>query len=239
MKHFTRINTLVLFLLCLFVNTVHASTITALWDFQNMNPSSLSGIKIEGTETHVASSNSSINMFVIAKSGKFAVRTSDVQMNANTYLRIPVQSTKDVITIVSYPGYHNYTINGTAATANTTTHTATASEVTQGYVQVQATSTTYLYSIKLVQAIGLDDANQSIGISRVSRISALLKPTSPRAIVVKLVCKKNLITRFEQEMRMILVAFTHTPILSEMLSPTVIVLDNIRPCPSIPATERP
>ncbi len=153
MKHFTRINTLVLFLLCLFVNTVHASTITALWDFQNMNPSSLSGIKIEGTETHVASSNSSINMFVIAKSGKFAVRTSDVQMNANTYLRIPVQSTKDVITIVSYPGYHNYTINGTAATANTTTHTATASEVTQGYVQVQATSTTYLYSIKLVQTV--------------------------------------------------------------------------------------
>lgn len=129
------------------------TTVTALWDFQNMNPSSLSGIKIEGTQDHVASNNSSINMFVIAKSGKFAVRTSDAQLNANTYMRIPVQSTSDVVTIVSYPGYYNFTVNGTAATGNTTTHTATSSEVSQGFVEVKATSTCYLYSVKVAQKI--------------------------------------------------------------------------------------
>lgn len=132
---------------------VQASTtpVTALWDFQHANPSSLSGVKIERAETHVASTAPGISMFVIAKSGKFAMRTSDAQLNANTYLRIPVKSTADVVTIVSYPGYHNYTIGGTAATKDTETHRATSAEVSQGFVQVQATATTYLYSVKVVQ----------------------------------------------------------------------------------------
>lgn len=155
-KNFSLIATLCLLALCSLVSpsiSQAATTVTALWDFQNQNPSSLSGLKIEGDQDHVASTNSSIKMFVIAKSGKFAVRTSDVQVNANTYLRIPVQSTSDVVTIVSYPGYYNYSINGTAATANTTTHTATSSEVSAGFVQVQATSTCYLYSVKVVQQV--------------------------------------------------------------------------------------
>jgi pectate lyase/pectin methylesterase-like acyl-CoA thioesterase len=130
-----------------------ATTVTGLWDFQNMNPSSLSGLKIEGTQQHVASNNSNVQMFVIAKSGKFSVRTSDVQVNANTYLRVPVKSTSDVVTIVSYPGYYNFKINGTAATANTTNHTATASEVSNGFVEIAATATCYLYSIKVVQKV--------------------------------------------------------------------------------------
>lgn len=129
------------------------TTVTALWDFQHQNPASLSGIVIEGNQNHVASTNSSISMFVIAKSGKFAVRTSDAQLNKDTYLRIPVKSTSDVVTVVSYPGYHNYTINGTAATSNTTTHTATSAEVAQGFVQLQATATSYLYSVKVVQQV--------------------------------------------------------------------------------------
>ena len=144
-----------LLLLALFQSSVMnaASTVTGLWDFQNMNPSSLSGLKIEGAQQHVVSNNSSIKMFVIAKSGKFAVRTSDVQVNAGTYLRVPVQSTSDVVTVVSYPGYYNFKINGTAATANTTTHTATSGEVSKGYVEIAATATCYLYSIKVVQKV--------------------------------------------------------------------------------------
>ena len=130
-----------------------ATTITALWDFQNQNPSSLAGLKIEGAQDHVASTNSSINMFVIAKSGKFAVRSSDAQLNANTYMRIPVKSTSDVVTVVSYPGYYNFKINGTQATSNTTTHTATSSEVSKGYVEIASLGNCYLYSVKVVQKV--------------------------------------------------------------------------------------
>ena len=138
---------------------------TGLWDFKNMNPSSLSGLKIEGAQKSVASTNSSISMFVIAKSGKFAVRTSDVQLNAKTYLRIPVKSTSDVVTVVAYPGYANFKINGKAATSNTTTHTATSSELTKGYVEIAATSTTYLYSVKVVQKTSSSSGSSSGGSS--------------------------------------------------------------------------
>ena len=139
------------------------TTVTGLWDFKNMNPSSLSGLKIEGAQQSVASTNSSIKMFVIAKSGKFAVRSSDVQLNAKTYLRIPVQSTSDVVTVVSYPGYYNFKINGTAATSNTTTHTATSSEVTKGYSEIASLGNCYLYSVKVVQKVSSSSGSSSSG----------------------------------------------------------------------------
>lgn len=130
---------------------VQESTITALWDFQHMNPSSLKGIHIEGSQDHVASNQSGIQMFVIAKSGKFAVRANDVQVNANTYLRIPVKSTADVVTVVANGGYYHFKIGAKAATSNTTTYTATSSDVSKGYVELAATETSYIHSIKVVQ----------------------------------------------------------------------------------------
>lgn len=130
---------------------VQSSTITALWDFQHMNPSSLKGIHIEGSQDHVASNQAGIQMFVIAKSGKFAVRTNDVQVNANTYLRIPVKSIGDVVTVVANGGYYHFTIGGKAATSNTTTYKATSSDVSKGFVELVATATSYIYSIKVVQ----------------------------------------------------------------------------------------
>ena len=109
---------------------VQSSTITALWDFQHMNPSSLKGIHIEGSQDHVDSNQAGIQMFVIAKSGKFAVRTNDVQVNANTYLRIPVKSTD---------GNYQFpmTLTNGAKTPNTTTTakaTVTPSAINKVYV---------------------------------------------------------------------------------------------------------
>lgn len=130
---------------------VQSSAITALWDFQHMYPSTLKGIHIEGSQDHVASNQAGIQMFVIAKSGRFAVRTNDVQVNANTYLRIPVKSTGDVVTVVANGGYYHFTIGGKAATSNTTTYKATSSDVSKGFVELMTTATSYIYSIKVVQ----------------------------------------------------------------------------------------
>lgn len=146
-------------LLCLPGATAKAATETGLWDFVNHIPSSLTGIKIEGTSDHVLSNNASVNMYVIAKSGKFAVRTSDAQVNANTYLRIVVRSTSDKVTIVSCTGYHNFKINGTAATSDNVTHTATANEVSQGFVEILSTGTTYLKSLKVERATATSSNN--------------------------------------------------------------------------------
>ncbi|MBM6994027.1 MAG: hypothetical protein I3J02_12335 [Prevotella sp.] len=131
--------------------TAPSTTATALWDFYNVNPSSLSGVSIEGTQGHVASTLSGVSMYVIGQYGKFAQRTNDAQFNAKTALRIPVTTTSDVVTVISDPGYHNYTVGGVAATADKTTHTATASEVSAGYVVIYATASSYLQSISVVQ----------------------------------------------------------------------------------------
>src|SRR5574344_1004396 len=67
--------------------TAHAATITATWDFANVNPSSLSGVSIEGTQAHVTSTVSDVSMYVIAKYGKFAQRTSEVYPHRQIFCR--------------------------------------------------------------------------------------------------------------------------------------------------------
>ena len=55
------------------------------------------------------------------------------------------------MTVVSYPGQSKYTVGDEDATGqNTFSHTATVAEVTQGYVEITPTATSYIYSIKVV-----------------------------------------------------------------------------------------
>lgn len=71
----------------------------------------------------------------------------DFQFNGGT-IKVPVVA-DDVVTVVSYPGYHNYTVGGVAADADSYSHAATATEVEAGYVEVVATGSAYLYSISV------------------------------------------------------------------------------------------
>lgn len=131
--------------------------ITATWDFQNENPATITSVNYQsaGTKTGtVASDQDGIELYVDATTGKLAY-TSDqggyAQFNNTTVIRVPVNTTSDVVTVVAFPGQFNYTVGGTAATANETEHTATAAEVTAGYVEIVATNQAYLYSISVTQ----------------------------------------------------------------------------------------
>lgn len=104
-------------------------TITALWDFQNCNPSSLSGMSIQSTTGEVQSTVDGVVLKVDATDGKLAQRSSDAQFNTGTKLQVPVQSANDIVTVVSYPNYHNYTVGGVAADADKTEHKATTADV--------------------------------------------------------------------------------------------------------------
>lgn len=130
--------------------TVTAKKITALWDFQHVNPSALSGLTIQGKQGHIPSTVNDVSIYCIGQYGKFSQRTSDAQVNAKTTLRVPVTSTKDVVTVKNYPGYHSYNVGGVAATADETSHTATQAEVEKGYVEIFTTDNCYLYSIQTV-----------------------------------------------------------------------------------------
>lgn len=139
-------------LLLVFACIAKAQDVTAIWDFQNNKPGGINAAtNFEGKTGEVNSTMDGITMRVDATTGKLTGRTSDAQFNAGTKLQIPVKSAKDVVTVTSYPNYHNYTVGGIAATTDVTEHKATSAEVTQGYVEVIATATSYLYQIKVVQ----------------------------------------------------------------------------------------
>ena len=145
-------------LLLVFACIAKAQDVTAIWDFQNNKPGGINAAtNFEGKTGEVNSTMDGITMRVDATTGKLTGRTSDAQFNAGTKLQIPVKSAKDVVTVTSYPNYHNYTVGGIAATTDVTEHKATSAEVTQGYVEVIATATSYLYQIKVVQVSAIQE----------------------------------------------------------------------------------
>ena len=77
--------------------------------------------------------------------------------NVGTILQIPVKSAKDVVTVTTYPNYHNLTVGGKAATADVTEYNATSAEVAKGYVEVVATGGCYLYQIKVVHVSAIQE----------------------------------------------------------------------------------
>ena len=145
-------------LLLVFACIAKAQDVTAIWDFQNNLPEGINtATNIQSATGEIKSTVDGISMHVDASTGKLKGRTSDVQFNTSTKLQIPVKSAKDVVTVTSYPNYHNYTIGGVAATADITDHKASSAEVAQGYVEVIATATSYLYQIKVVQVSAIQE----------------------------------------------------------------------------------
>lgn len=135
-----------------------AQDVTATWDFQHNLPEGINSTNIQKGEGDVASNVEGISLHVNATTGKLAGRTSDAQFNQGTIIQVPVKSAKDVVTVTSYPNYHNYTVGGTAATADVTEHKATTAEVAQGYVEIIGTATSYLYNnIKVVHVSDIQE----------------------------------------------------------------------------------
>lgn len=137
-------------ILCLFVLlacAAKAQNVVATWDFQNHVPATLASVSIEKSTGEVASDVEGVSLFVDATNGKFAVRSSDVQINAGTIIHVPVNNARDVIAVTTYPSYHDFTIGGTKVNADYTEYTATSTEAAQGYVEIIATGSIYLYKI--------------------------------------------------------------------------------------------
>lgn len=145
-------------LLLVFACIAKAQDVTAIWDFQKNLPEGINTVtNFEKTTGDVNSTVEGITMHVDATTGKLKGRTSDAQFNTGAKLQIPVKSAKDVVTVTSYPNYHNYTIGGVAATADVTDHKATSAEVAQGYVEVIATGGCYLYQVKVVHVSSIQE----------------------------------------------------------------------------------
>lgn len=145
-------------LLLVFAFIAKAQNVTAVWDFQKNLPEGINtAANFQGKEGDLASTVEGITMHVNATQGKLKGRTSDVQFNAGTILQIPVKSANDVVTVTSYPNYHNLTVGGKAATEDVTEYNATSAEVAKGYVEVVATGNCYLYQVKVVHVSAIQE----------------------------------------------------------------------------------
>ena len=155
-------NLLKLGMICLmlvFSFIAKAQDVTATWDFQHNLPEGILSTNIQKGEGDVASNVEGISLHVNATTGKLQGRTNngDAQFNEEAIIQVPVKSAKDIVTVTSYPNYHNYTVGGAAATADATEHKATTAEVAKGYVEIIGTSTSYLYNIKVVHVSAIQE----------------------------------------------------------------------------------
>ena len=145
-------------LLLVFAFIAKAQNVTAVWDFQNNLPEGINtAANFQGKEGDLASTVEGITMHINATQGKLKGRTSDAQFNTGAILQIPVKSANDVVTVTTYPNYHNLTVGGKAATADVTEYNATSAEVAKGYVEVNATAQSYLYQIKVVHVSAIQE----------------------------------------------------------------------------------
>ena len=145
-------------LLLVFAFIAKAQDVTAIWDFQHNVPEGINAAtNFQGKVGDITSTVDGILLHVDATNGKLKGRTTDAQFNTGTILQVPVKSAKDIVTVTSYPGHHNYTIGGVAATEDATDHKATTAEVAKGYVEVVATGGCYLYNVKVVQVSAIQE----------------------------------------------------------------------------------
>lgn len=145
-------------LLLVFAFIAKAQNVTAVWDFQKNLPEGINtAANFQGNEGDLASTVEGITMHVNATQGKLKGRTTDAQFNAGTILQIPVKSANDMVTVTTYPNYHNLTVGGKAATEDVTEYNATSAEVAKGYVEVVATGGCYLYQVKVVHVSAIQE----------------------------------------------------------------------------------
>lgn len=128
---------------------------TVKWDWNNNVPSTMKDVNIQNTTGDVASNVNGVFLAVNATGGKLwgrgASGNGDDAQFYNATINVPVRHQGDVITVVSFPNYHNYTIAGNPATQDTETYTATEDDASAGYVSIIASGEAYLYSITVNQ----------------------------------------------------------------------------------------
>ena len=121
--------------------------ITATWDFANADVANAAAA-LSGT-TGTLESNG-LKLYIDATGQTIRNNGNSIQTGNPVIFRVPVQGKKDVVTVVGYPGYFAYSIAGVDATEATTTYTATAADVAQGYVEI-VNKGQYLISISVTQ----------------------------------------------------------------------------------------
>ena len=147
-------------LLLVFAFIAKAQDVTAEWNFKANLPEGIQSIQVEKSVSTIASTVEGIEMTVDATNGKLKGRSADAQINKGTILKVPVKSSRDIVTIMNY-GNEKYratfTIGETTSADENIEHNATVDEAAQGFVKIEVAKNGYFYGIKLIQASALQE----------------------------------------------------------------------------------
>ena len=147
-------------LLLVFAFIAKAQDVTAEWNFKANLPEGIQSIQVEKSVSTIASTVEGIEMTVDATNGKLKGRSADAQINKGTILKVPVKSSRDIVTIMNY-GNEKYratfTIGETTSADENIEHDATVDEAAQGFVKIEVAENGYFYGIKLIQASALQE----------------------------------------------------------------------------------
>ena len=149
--HLQKIGTLCLLLMLTIVGK--AETVTATWNFTNAEVvaavTALSGKSEAGTIAAVEKNG--VLLTVNANGQTIRDNGNSIQTGNGVVFQVPVLSTNDVVKVTGYASpYFAYSIGGTDATDAITSHTATANEVAQGFVEI-VNKGQYLIAIEVTQ----------------------------------------------------------------------------------------
>ena len=140
-------------LLLIICGVAHAEfPLTATWDFTNANVVAAAVALSGSTETGQIKAIEDNGLLLTIEANGQTIRNNgnSIQTGNPVVFKVPVQGTKDVVTVVGYPGYFAYSIAGIDATDATTTINATISDVKKGYVEI-VNKGQYLISISVTQ----------------------------------------------------------------------------------------
>ena len=137
--------------------------ITGTWDFTDANIVA-AVVAFNGTTeagTIEAMEENGLMLTVEANGQTIRDNSNSIQTGNPVVFKVPVQGTKDEVTVVGYPGYFAYSIGGTDATEATTTYTATAADVEQGFVEIVSKGQ-YIISISVTQNEDDEPVNKDV-----------------------------------------------------------------------------
>ena len=127
----------------------------ATWDYANATvmdaTMALSGASEAGTVNDIE--DNGILLTVEANEKTFRNNGNNIQVRSGAVFKVPVRSTRDVITVKGYPGYSYYKIGDSEEVLNgENTYSPKTTDVAAGYVAITSTNdNNYYYSISTIQ----------------------------------------------------------------------------------------
>ncbi|MBQ7663029.1 MAG: InlB B-repeat-containing protein [Prevotella sp.] len=123
---------------------------TAKWDFSGSSEAATAAVFISGTNNSIDITSNGLILTVEANGQTIRDNGNSIQTGDGVVFKVPVQGKKDVVTVEGFPGYFAYSIAGVDAETATTSYTAKAADVAQGYVEI-VNKGQYLISISVTQ----------------------------------------------------------------------------------------